>query len=275
MTATNQQHRRSELATRTFAGAVMVGFALVILWIGGFFFWLATVLLGLGIMSEWANLAKVDAATKRMLLFTLSVPLAIICPFAAGPNFFGLGLLAAAAIFTMASTRRPDLALGIVYTGLPVLGLLLIRKQPDGLVLTLWAMALVWLCDIGAFFAGRAIGGPRLAPMISPNKTWAGFVGGVAAAAIFGAVMHVGWGLPWRLTLATPLLAVLAQGGDLYESWLKRKAGVKDSGTILPGHGGLMDRMDGLIPVAPVAAFLVMLPEIKLLSFEFVQGLSG
>jgi phosphatidate cytidylyltransferase len=80
----------------------------------------------------------------------------------------------------------------------------------------------------------------------------------VVAASLFGAAMHWQYGLPWRLTLATPVLAVLAQAGDFYESWLKRRAGVKDSGNILPGHGGVLDRLDGLVPVAPVAAFLAV-----------------
>lgn len=273
MSAADPNQGRSELATRTVAGLGMAGLALVVLWLGGFTFWLAMAVLGLGVIGEWADLAKVDAATKRLMLFTLSVPLAIMCPWAAGPNFFALGLVAAAAIFMLASTRRPDLALGMVYTGLPVLALLLIRKQPDGLVMTIWAVALVSICDVGAFFAGRMIGGARLAPMISPNKTWAGFVGGIVAAAAFGAVMHGVWGLPWRLTLATPVLAVVAQAGDLYESWLKRQSGVKDSGSLLPGHGGLMDRVDGMIPVAPIAAFLAMLPEIQKLLMDVVQGL--
>ncbi|RYY38980.1 MAG: phosphatidate cytidylyltransferase, partial [Sphingomonadales bacterium] len=121
-----------------------------------------------------------------------------------------------------------------------------------------WAMALVWACDIGAYFAGRTIGGPKLMPSVSPNKTWAGLVGGVSAAAVFGLVLTM-WGLPMLLALATPVLAVLAQAGDLYESHLKRRAGVKDSGSVLPGHGGVLDRLDGLVPVAPVAALLVLI----------------
>ncbi|RZM10732.1 MAG: phosphatidate cytidylyltransferase, partial [Sphingomonas sp.] len=120
--------------------------------------------------------------------------------------------------------------------------------------------SLVWACDIGAFFTGRTLGGPKLAPVISPNKTWSGLIGGVVLASAVAAVLHVQYGLPMRMTLATPVLAVLAQMGDLHESWLKRVAGVKDSGNILPGHGGVMDRLDGLVPVAPVAAFLVLLP---------------
>jgi phosphatidate cytidylyltransferase len=121
-------------------------------------------------------------------------------------------------------------------------------------------LSLVWATDIGAFFAGRSIGGPKLAPKLSPNKTWAGLIGGIVAASLLAIVLHVQYGLPWRMTLATPFLAVLAQGGDLYESWLKRRAGVKDSGNILPGHGGLLDRLDGVVPVAPVAALLVVAP---------------
>ena len=274
MSVDNLNAQRNELATRIVVGVAMVVFALAVLWAGGLAFWLVTTLIALGLLGEWAGLAQTDAATRRLMLFTLSVPLAIMCPLAAGPQFFALGLVAAAAIFTMVSTRRAVLALGIIYAALPVLALLLMRKQPDGLLFTIWAMALVWISDIGAFFVGRAFGGARLAPAISPNKTWAGFAGGIAAAGVFGAILHTGWGLPWRLTLATPLLAIVAQGGDLYESWLKRQAGVKDSGTILPGHGGLMDRLDGLIPVAPIAAFLVMLPEISSMVTGLMRGLT-
>jgi phosphatidate cytidylyltransferase len=144
------------------------------------------------------------------------------------------------------------------------MALIVIRRQPggDGLLWALWALALVWATDIGAYFAGRAIGGPKLWPAVSPNKTWAGLIGGMAAASLFAAVLHTAAGLPLRLTVATPALAVLAQGGDLYESWLKRRAGAKDSGALLPGHGGVMDRLDGVVPVAPVAALLVALPAI-------------
>ena len=120
-------------------------------------------------------------------------------------------------------------------------------------------MALVWACDSGAFFAGRAIGGAKLAPQISPNKTWAGFIGGLVAAGLFGIALVWLFGLPVPLAIATPFLAVLAQLGDVYESHLKRRAGVKDSGNLLPGHGGLMDRLDGLVAVAPAAALLVLL----------------
>lgn len=241
----------------------MAAGALAAIWIGGVLFWIVLSVIAIALLGEWARLAKASDGARQTMLFSLSVPLAIMGPLAAGPDFFALGLVAGAALFILAVLRRGTLAMGMIYAGLPVLSLLLIREQPHGLVFTLWTFGLVWLCDIGAFFAGRAFGGPRLAPAISPNKTWTGAIGGVAAAALFGAVMHVGYGLPWRLTLATPLLAMIAEAGDLYESWLKRQAGVKDSGSILPGHGGLMDRLDGLIPVAPLAAFLIMLPQLR------------
>lgn len=233
------------------------------LWLGGIAFWLVCAALALGVLREWGMLMGAAIERRRLLLFALSVPLAIMGPLAAGPDFFALGLIAAAAIFALVVTRNPWLAGGIVYAGLPALALVLIRDQPRGLLFGLWALGLVWLCDIGAYFAGRFIGGPKLAPAISPNKTWAGLIGGIAAAGLLGAVLHAGYGLPLRLALATPLLAMVAQGGDLFESWLKRRAGVKDSGNLLPGHGGLLDRLDGLVPVAPLAALLVMLPQIR------------
>lgn len=252
--------RPSDLALRTVVGIAMVVVAVSALWFGGIVFWVLCSVLGLFMLSEWADLDGVSPSQKRLAQFTLSVPLAIMAPVAAGPDFFALGLVAAAAFFIVIVQRRPTLALGAIYVGLPILALLLIRKQEEGIVFTLWALALVWVCDIGAYFSGRAIGGPKLAPSISPNKTWAGLAGGVLLAGAFGAGMHVFYGLPWRLTLATPVLAIVAQGGDLFESWLKRRAGVKDSGTLLPGHGGILDRLDGLVPVAPLAALLVILP---------------
>lgn len=249
-----------ELALRSIVGVALIAVALVTIVAGDLVFWVVCVVLGLLMMGEWANLFATPATTKRLAQFALFVPLSVMAPIMAGPGFFTLGLLAGAGFFIVIVTQRPMLALGAIYVGLPTLALLEIREQPEGIVFTLWVLALVWSCDIGAYIAGRLIGGPKLAPAISPKKTWAGLGGGMLLAAIFAALMHRFYGLPLRLTLATPALAVIAQGGDLYESWLKRRAGVKDSGTIFPGHGGVLDRLDGLVPVAPVAAFLIILP---------------
>lgn len=250
----------SELTLRTLVGLALIAIALVAVVLGGLPFWLLMVIVALFMMAEWADLVGAEPRTKRMAQLALSVPLAIMAPLAAGAGFLALGFIAGAFFFVGAVTRRPWLAAGVIYCGLPVLALVLIRRQEEGIVFTVWALALVWLTDIGAYFAGRAIGGPKLAPKLSPNKTWAGLIGGVIAASIWGAIMHAAYGLPLRLTLASPLLAVAAQAGDLFESWLKRRAGVKDSGNILPGHGGVLDRLDGLVPVAPLAALLVVAP---------------
>lgn len=146
---------------------------------------------------------------------------------------------------------------GFLYAAVAALALLWIRERADdqhGLRLLLWVFITVWSVDIGAYFSGRAIGGPKLAPAISPGKTWAGFYGGVAAATLLGCAWALSMGLNPVLLLLAPLFAAAAQGGDLFESWLKRRAGVKDSGRWLPGHGGVFDRVDGLLPVAILTA---------------------
>lgn len=150
-------------------------------------------------------------------------------------------------------------AAGFAYAAIAALSLLWIRERGDnGLALVLWVFIVTWSTDIGAYFTGRTIGGPKLAPSISPGKTWAGFYGGVAAATIFGGAWALSAHLHPLLLLLAPLFAVASQGGDLFESWMKRRAGVKDSGRWLPGHGGLFDRVDGLLPVAILTAIAVI-----------------
>jgi phosphatidate cytidylyltransferase len=149
---------------------------------------------------------------------------------------------------------------GILYCGLPAVALIWLRGLTLGLEAVIFLLLCVWAADIIAFFTGRALGGPRLAPSISPNKTWSGAIGGVvgamviaggAAAVWLSGVGGKGFGLFFGLAGALAVLSVL---GDLLESGLKRRAGVKDSGTLLPGHGGVMDRLDGLVPVAIAGA---------------------
>jgi len=148
---------------------------------------------------------------------------------------------------------------GFVYALVPALALLWIRERsPVGVELLLWVFITTWSVDIGAYFAGRTIGGPKLAPAISPNKTWAGLIGGMIAAALFGGLWASLLELPRILLLLAAPFAVAAQLGDLFESWLKRRAGVKDSGTWLPGHGGALDRLDGLVVVATLTAAAMM-----------------
>ena len=154
---------------------------------------------------------------------------------------------------------------GFAYCLLPALSLLWIRERAEyegigtGFDLLIWVFLVVWSTDIGAYFAGRTIGGPKLAPSISPNKTIAGLIGGVAAAALFAGLWASFAQLPAALYWLAMPFAFAAQIGDLFESGLKRRAGVKDSGTWLPGHGGLLDRLDGLVPVAILTAAIMVM----------------
>ena len=144
---------------------------------------------------------------------------------------------------------------GFVYALVPALALLWIRERDIlGLVLLVWAFIVTWSTDIGAYFAGRRFGRRKLAPTISPGKTVEGLYGGTAAATVLAGAWVLATGLGRPLLLLAPLLAVAAQGGDLFESGMKRRAGVKDSGHWLPGHGGVLDRLDGLVPVAVLTA---------------------
>ena len=144
---------------------------------------------------------------------------------------------------------------GFVYAVIPALALLWIRERDaHGLALLVWAFIVTWATDIGAYFAGRRFGQRKLAPGISPNKTVEGLYGGIAAATLFGGAWALATDLGIALLALAPVLAIAAQAGDLFESGMKRRAGVKDSGALLPGHGGALDRLDGLMPVATLTA---------------------
>jgi phosphatidate cytidylyltransferase len=142
---------------------------------------------------------------------------------------------------------------GFLYALVPALALLWIRERA-GINLLFWAFIVTWSTDIGAYFVGKRFGRRKLAPTISPGKTVEGLFGGIGAATILGGAWAIWTGLGVAMLALAPLLAIAAQAGDLFESGLKRRARVKDSGTWLPGHGGVLDRLDGLVPVAVLTA---------------------
>lgn len=249
----------SPLATRTLVGALLIVVAIGAVWSGGSVFWMLVTLAGLLMLHEYGKLLRCSQHEIRTAQFAFCIPLGVMAPLALGPGFFEIGLIFGMAAAVYVISRRAALGAGLVYFGLAIFALLWLRERPDGLLLTFWALSLVWATDIGAFFAGRAIGGPKLAPAISPNKTWAGVGGGVMAALALGWTLHVQAGLPATLAIFSATLAMVSQLGDLLESAMKRRAGVKDSGTILPGHGGVFDRLDGLVASAPFAALIVVL----------------
>ncbi len=169
-------------------------------------------------------------------------------------------LLVAAAVRVLGGERPLWQAAGVPYVALPALALTWLRSDaPDGRLLVIWVFLVVWATDVGAYAAGRGIGGVRLAPRLSPKKTWAGLAGGVAAGAAAGAAVFAllpGGAAPGPGAAAAALLAVAAQGGDLLESVIKRRFERKDSSALIPGHGGLFDRVDGLLVAAPLAALV-------------------
>jgi len=196
----------------------------------------------------------------RSITGVLLIVLAVAAVFVGGYSFAVFVAAAATAIFFEWTRLSRGWGAGwylggFVYALAAAITLLWIRDRADnGLALVMWVFTVVWTTDIGAYFVGKSIGGPKLAPAISPGKTWAGFYGGVVAASIIAGVWAWLTGLHWVLLLLAPLMSVAAQGGDLFESWMKRRAGVKDSGSWLPGHGGIFDRLDGLLPVAILTA---------------------
>ncbi len=220
---------------------------------------------------EWSRLAarRHDRADLvRSLAVTISA--AAVVGILLGKLVAGwVGLAAvvaiAAGVGLAARLRRWPVAWfagGVLYIGLaPTLLVWLRNASDDGLVFVLFLFAAVWAADTAAFFAGRLIGGPRLAPRWSPNKTWAGFLGGIAAAGGVGGVMALVFDLPFVAGAAGlgAALGAVAQLGDLFESWVKRRAGAKHSGRLIPGHGGVLDRLDGLIFATPVFALFAVL----------------
>ena len=262
--------KRSDLPTRFAAGLAMVAVAILTIYVGGWLFRALVIVASALMLIEWADIHRVGrrwayVAAALLIAYLLIVPEwlfpvdemdDVITTDSFTPAWTGFSIAAALAILSGLVTRRLAMFGGFLYVAIPAFALIVLNWIWFGLVY--WLMVVTWATDICAYFAGRSIGGPKLAPRISPNKTWAGLIGGIIGAAIFG-YLTAYW-----LELGSPFLyiggamAVIAQAGDLYESWVKRRAGVKDSGTILPGHGGVLDRLDGLLPVVLATLALLM-----------------
>ncbi len=252
-----------DLWPRVAAAVVMGLVALVVAWTGGIvfvaFWWIAAAI----VMWEWQRIVGGERLLERVFLGALCLAGAALCALHnwAVPAVAMLVVAGAAVGFVAAPDRRIWAGTGALYGGALVVGLGLLEASPIyGLAAVLWLFAIVWGADVAAFFAGRAIGGPRLWPSVSPGKTWSGAIAGALAGAALGLVVGVIFAPgPVRidrlfaLGLAT---AVVSEFGDLFESAVKRRFGVKDSSRLIPGHGGLMDRLDSFIAASTFAAIV-------------------
>ncbi|MDP4005042.1 phosphatidate cytidylyltransferase [Methylobacterium sp. NEAU K] len=265
---------RRELWLRVASGVVLGAGIIAALVYGGWPFagiWLAAGIIG---FAEWVVMSRTEPREVLIALGAATLAALLLCQRGGAPALACIAvlLLGAAACATVARTpggRMRALA-GVLGAGAVASVPVALRDDPAiGLVGPAWMFAVVWSTDIAAFFAGRKIGGPKLMPRVSPNKTWSGAIGGLVGAVAAGTLVAVaadlaGMSLPSAASLpvvagASALASVLSQAGDLFESGLKRRYGVKDSGKIIPGHGGVMDRLDGFFAVAVLAGLYLAL----------------
>jgi phosphatidate cytidylyltransferase len=261
-----------ELRKRILSALVLVPLALVTAVMGGWpfaLFWLAA---GIAMMVEWTGMTRVEPG--RLLQGILGAALAgttLLMLLRAGTVIFialAIVALVAAVILGRAPRDKMWAATGFLYGLVIVLVPPLVRAHPNlGLTGLLWMFAVVWATDIAGYFVGRALGGPKLWPRVSPKKTWSGFIGGVLAAAVAGFLVawiaqRAGWMQPFSLrntVMLSIVASVASQFGDLGESALKRHCDVKDSSHLIPGHGGVMDRLDGFWAVSLILGIVLLL----------------
>jgi phosphatidate cytidylyltransferase len=228
---------------------------------------------------EWSSVVRGEGLDVTLVVHGLSVAAAVALA-AFGMAALGVAALVIGTIIVAALEfgARPILsAAGVLYAGLAAVALIWLRgSEPMGFEAVLFIVLVVAATDTMAFAAGRLIGGPRLAPAVSPNKTWSGLVGGVSGAGIAAGVFAYAIGAPVvALVLTGLVMGVVAQLGDLAESAMKRAFNVKDASQLLPGHGGFMDRMDGLVPVAVVLALVVLFLDPTAPAQALMAGLFG
>ena len=253
--------RGSELALRVCSALVLVPLALTTAYLGHWPFAVFWGVAAMGVLWEWTSL--VAGADRPFVLMTgvatLALALALVVsglPLAA-VIVLAIGTLAAASLAP--AERRLWIAGGIPYAGALGLAPILLRSDDeDGFLSVVFLFAVVWTTDIAAYFIGRAAGGPKLVPQVSPNKTWSGAIGGTLAAVVVALVLAKAAALAglFAIAMLAIVLSVSAQAGDVFESFLKRKFGAKDSSHLIPGHGGLMDRLDGFVTASVVATLI-------------------
>ncbi|MEQ1669256.1 MAG: phosphatidate cytidylyltransferase [Hyphomicrobium sp.] len=256
-----------ELQLRIGSGVAVATVALAVLYWGPGPFAFLLGAIAAAMSWEWGRIVR---GTENDVITGFHIGTAVL---AAGLSAFGMAGLAVAAVAVGAITasalatgsgRAGLTGAGVAYTGLPVIALEWLRSDDSlGFLAVLFVLIAVVATDTAAYFTGRGIGGPKLWPVVSPNKTWSGLAGGVTAAALAGALFPLisGSGSSLWLAFLGLLLGAVAQAGDLAESALKRHFGRKDASDLIPGHGGFMDRMDGVVTASVAAALIALAVE--------------
>jgi len=250
---------QSNLAKRVMAAVVLVPLAIAAAWFGGWFWAGLVTITVIGLFGEW--LMIVDNLRPNVLMWGF-LALAAAGLAAAVDNWEIANLAIALGLFAMflfsARSLRSWSAIGLAYTGAALLACILLRRDPThGFVALIFVFLVVWITDILGYFVGRGVGGPKLWVRVSPKKTWSGAVGGIVGSALFSSAFAVsGYGRLAPMVLLGIVISVISQAGDLFESALKRQFGVKDSSQIIPGHGGLLDRLDGFMAAIIAAAII-------------------
>lgn len=248
----------SGLRTRVLSGLVLMAAALVATLAGGRYFTLFWLLAAAVVLWEWQALIGGRNRAGRVaagVIGLIGAPLAVHGSVALG---YPLLLIGAGGIAAVAEPgKRLISVLGLVYAGALVLSLEILRHSPGfGTQAVFWLFAVVWGTDIMAYFGGRQIGGPKLSPRVSPAKTWSGFLVGIMSGSFLGWAVSPHSACGFCMVLLGLTAGAVAQAGDLFESALKRRFGVKDASGLIPGHGGAMDRLDGFIAASVFVACL-------------------
>jgi phosphatidate cytidylyltransferase len=252
---------RSDLPLRVASALVLAPIAVAAAYYGGWAFVLFFLIAATAVLWEWNSIA---APSSVRLMLSVGVGPLLLAAFLAGigrtvtPTLLIIIGAFGAAVFAPGA-RREWTASGVLYAGALLLGPIVLRRDPEfGLLAIIYLFAIVWTTDSAAYFIGRAVGGPKLWPRVSPKKTWSGAIGGTLAATALGAAV-VAYSTSVALApvvLVGIVLSVVSQAGDLFESAVKRRFGVKDASNLIPGHGGVMDRLDGFLFAAFAAAAL-------------------
>lgn len=256
------QGRLSNLTLRIISAAVLAPIVILAVWIGGLVYAALVVVAGILGFLEWTRMSGMAPVSPVRLFVAAALGAGLFAVYFRQWQLATILLLAPAAILIAVGCVLEQMkwaGLGALYIAVPASGLVLIRIDPDrGLAAIFFVILVVWATDIAAYFGGRAIGGPRLWPQVSPKKTWAGGLSGLAAALLVGAVVSAYlFGAP-RVgdIVVAGILSVFSQAGDFLESAVKRRFGAKDSGNLIPGHGGILDRLDGMFGASAAALVL-------------------